>query len=482
MYDVNKYGNNGVGYNKNAFANNMKLFGSDINAYNQELQRVNSVIQNRKNSGMDITNQMNYLQQLQSVKPQTPKIQTQQTPQQPTYTAPQAPVFTAPPKMEAPKQLSIDDLAKQFGLDYSRESAQKQANAEAQAKRDAIQQGKRAVDARVESSADALDRNYFLKGLQQQQSQANTGLNAGIASDQDLRMAMARQANMGDIYRDANLEHMRLEDQIGRVELERLAREDGLYNDRRQQGFQNALTYNDVLRRNFESDRNFDRSTFESDRNFGRTAFESDRNFGRGVFESDRGFNESLFRDRRDFDRNVLEKDRAYDRGVFESDRGFNRGVLENDRNFDLNNRQFDWNKLLGEAQMTGMFNGKQTVNEQQRLLDNTFRQNQANTQNKQWQDQFDWNKHWSQHQFNNVDANTRASINARNSGGGGGGGGGGLTPYQQFQMDKWNAEWDYKMASQGLVKPQNLPKEKNHTGKHSSGPNWFMLNNSIFK
>src|SRR6185312_6391795 len=115
------------------------------------------------------------------------------------------------------------------------------AETEAQAKRDAVANQKRGVDAGLEGAVDSLDRNYYLQGLQQQQGQVSSGLNAGIAADQDLRMAMSRQAAMGDMYRDANLEHMRLEDNLGRVDLERLAREDSLFNERLNEGFQNSL-------------------------------------------------------------------------------------------------------------------------------------------------------------------------------------------------------------------------------------------------
>lgn len=131
---------------------------------------------------------------------------------------------------------TIDDIASKYGFDFSRDNASRQAEAEAQAKRNASQQGMKAVDNRVEGSVDALDRNYFQKYMQQAQNQTNSGLNAGIAADQDLRLAMNRQASMGDIYRDANLAHQQLQDQLGQVDLERLVREDSLYNQRRMQG------------------------------------------------------------------------------------------------------------------------------------------------------------------------------------------------------------------------------------------------------
>lgn len=71
-----------------------------------------------------------------------------------------------------------------------------------------------------------------------------------------------------------------------------------------------------------------------------RRDFESDRAFDRGVLESDRTF-----------ERGVLESDRAFDRGVLESDRAFERGVLESDREFTEGARRFDATLDLQERQ-----------------------------------------------------------------------------------------------------------------------------------
>lgn len=164
------------------------------------------------------------------------------------YSSPNLPIGGINFNQYRTQTATIEDLQRKYGFDYSREYAARQAEAEARARRDAIANQQRGVEANVEGSVDALDRNYFLQGLQQQQAQANRGLNAGIAADQNLRMAMSRQAAMGDIYRDANLERMRLLDELGRVEVERLAREDALFNERLQQGFLNALALTDAER------------------------------------------------------------------------------------------------------------------------------------------------------------------------------------------------------------------------------------------
>ena len=64
------YGNDGVGYTKKKYDSSMEKFASSRSSYNEELERVNSVISNREDSDMDISNQQNYLTQLQDVAPQ----------------------------------------------------------------------------------------------------------------------------------------------------------------------------------------------------------------------------------------------------------------------------------------------------------------------------------------------------------------------------------------------------------------------------
>jgi hypothetical protein len=161
-----------------------------------------------------------------------------------------------------PDFTSIEDLEGMYGFDYSREYAKKQAEAEAQALRNANADAQRrnstnkeenlkAIDNNLMNMADALDRNYFNQYQQQRQAQANNGVTGGVQSEQDLRLAMSRQANMGEAYRDANLgimrennrftnDDLRLAEALGLINQQALAREDSLYNERRQQGFNNA--------------------------------------------------------------------------------------------------------------------------------------------------------------------------------------------------------------------------------------------------
>lgn len=222
---------------------------NDPQAVATEIERMNTVIKNRQAQGMDNIDNIKYLQNLQGMGQQS---------QQPTQSAPQNPWDTALSQMTTTKQLE-----EMYGFDYSREYAKKQAEAEAQALRNANadagrrntsnkQENMKAIDNNLMNMADGLDRNYFLQALQQQQGQINSGMNGGVAADQDLRLAMSRQANMGDAYRDANLgkmqennrytnEDMRLAEQMGLINQQGLAREDSLFNERLQQALQNGL-------------------------------------------------------------------------------------------------------------------------------------------------------------------------------------------------------------------------------------------------
>jgi hypothetical protein len=162
--------------------------------------------------------------------------------------------------------LTIDDIASKYGFDFSSDYAKKQAAAEAQAKRNTYNnslnragsqrdQNLQAIDNRLVEQSQALEHDYFQQYLQQQQALSNAGLNAGIASDQNLRLNMAQQGAMGGAFRDANLGRMqvnqnftnedaRLREALGLVNQEELAYADRLLNNLRQQGFQNLMTHN----------------------------------------------------------------------------------------------------------------------------------------------------------------------------------------------------------------------------------------------
>jgi hypothetical protein len=170
---------------------------------------------------------------------------------------------------------TINDIAKKYGFDYSREYANRQAEAEAQAKRNAYNANIRQNDTLnkqnltsirndVREGNTALDHNFMTDYLAQRQAQANRGMNAGITAEADLRLGMNQQAQMANIYRDAALarskendrygnESLRLNEALALVEQERLAYEDRLYQDGLQRGFQNL---NSERQYGLELDRN----------------------------------------------------------------------------------------------------------------------------------------------------------------------------------------------------------------------------------
>ncbi|MFT8319354.1 MAG: hypothetical protein ABF649_00800 [Bacillus sp. (in: firmicutes)] len=149
------------------------------------------------------------------------------------------------------KATSINDLSKNYGMDYSRGYAQQQAQAVADAKRTGLNNQMRQVDDGVKTSNDALSRDYFQKYLQQAQGQAGAGLNSGIQADQNLRLNMNRQASLADVYRNAATQKAGLSSQLAAVGNEQAANENQIYNDRLQQAYQNAMS--DTSRRQSEN-------------------------------------------------------------------------------------------------------------------------------------------------------------------------------------------------------------------------------------
>lgn len=266
----------GIGYTDDKVSGGFNDF-SNLGGVKTERDRMNTVMKNRQTQGLGNASQQGYLDKLNaSYKPFNDQNlaqdqakntynqyqntnQTKQDGFRSSYEDSQA-------RQDATKwgNATIEDIASKYGFDYSRNYAKQQAESEAQALRNANQDAQRrnesnkkvglsSIDNGLMDMAEGLDRNYFQKMMQQQQGQVNTGLNAGIASDQDLRLQMSRQAEMGSSYRDANLgrmkinenfglDDMRLAEQMGLIDQQSLAREDSLYNDRLQQGFGNLMT------------------------------------------------------------------------------------------------------------------------------------------------------------------------------------------------------------------------------------------------
>lgn len=154
---------------------------------------------------------------------------------------------------------TVNDLARKYGFDFSRGYAERQAEAEAARARAAYQDSLRRtqsdyeqrlaqIEQGIRDAVRGLEQNFFTNMLQQQQAQANTGINAGIAADQNLRLGMAAQSALADVYgqanldraraaRDWSLESQRLKEALDLVEQERLARAEQLYQDLLQRGY-----------------------------------------------------------------------------------------------------------------------------------------------------------------------------------------------------------------------------------------------------
>ena len=130
---------------------------------------------------------------------------------------------------------SIADISKKYGIDYSREYAARQAEAEAQAKRSGLKGQQKQVDEGVRNAQDALSRDYFQRGLAQAQANVNGGINAGLANESNLRLSMNRQGEMGEIMGQANLARNQIAQQLTDVETARIAMEEQIYNERLQQ-------------------------------------------------------------------------------------------------------------------------------------------------------------------------------------------------------------------------------------------------------
>lgn len=292
---------------------------------------------------------------------------------------------------------TIQDLADKYGFDYSRDYAKQQAEAEAQALRNANANAQRqnessnklnkeAIDNNLMNQAEALDRNYFQKYLTQAQDQTNSGLNAGIASDQDLRLQMNRQAEMGASYRDANLGKM-TEDQrfsntgislteaLGLINQQALAREDSLYNDRLQQGFGNL-----------QSERNYFSGLDQQE--WARSQTEIDRNMQ--LYQTDLG------------------------QSNFQSTDAYNR--LQDTISQKQWQDQFSWDKRMQESALTGNLNGNRT------LAGSQFDWNKSQDliSNQQWEKQFNEDVR----QFGLQHALQKQAASGRSGGGSGGSGG----------------------------------------------------------
>lgn len=154
---------------------------------------------------------------------------------------------------------TLADLAAKYGFTFKREDAARQAAAEAAAKQKEIDTARMGAQQNERVALSQMDQDFFQQFRAQAQNQVNSGLNAGIAADQDLRMGMNMQNAMGQLKAETATEMFRLNKEQQGIKQEELARTDELYNERLQQMFDNSLALTDSNRAN--NQQNFDQAT-----------------------------------------------------------------------------------------------------------------------------------------------------------------------------------------------------------------------------
>jgi hypothetical protein len=110
---------------------------------------------------------------------------------------------------------TINDVAKKYGFNFSKDYANQQAEAVAAAQRNQYNSAARQnqttnmqtmkeLDSNLKDGIVGTENTFFQNYLQQRQNQANRGLNAGIQADQDVRLGMNQQSVLAGLYRDTN--------------------------------------------------------------------------------------------------------------------------------------------------------------------------------------------------------------------------------------------------------------------------------------
>lgn len=154
---------------------------------------------------------------------------------------------------------TIDDIAKKYGFDFSQKYANNQAETMAAGQRNIYNSQSREnesmnkmnldrISNNYDSAAGDLDKGYFQQFLGTQQNQANRGLNAGIAANQNLQLAMNKQGEVADLWKQRNLntqeESMRysntdqtIAEALAQVEKEKGMNSQKIYQDLRRQGY-----------------------------------------------------------------------------------------------------------------------------------------------------------------------------------------------------------------------------------------------------
>lgn len=160
---------------------------------------------------------------------------------------------------------TIKDLQAKYGFDYSREYANRQAELERQAKQAAIQQQMQQLDAAQQDINRKIDQDYFQRYMQLLQQQTNTGMNAGIAADQNLRLDMNRQNQLAQYMTQNQLQRDQLMQQLAGLGVEAQAKAEQLYQDRLQKAFENTTKLDELRNANLGNLMDYDQAMRQLD-------------------------------------------------------------------------------------------------------------------------------------------------------------------------------------------------------------------------
>lgn len=469
---------------------------NNLGAVQNEFNRINTVMSNREKFGMGVTDeQRNYADRLkQTISPllnaqgnvanaqqsyQDRLAQQQQQWQdilgrQNNASQQYRDAYTngqAYQDYQAMQNATIQDIGAKYGIDFSKEYATRQAEAEAQALRDANAAQQRwnesqnkinnqRIEGNLMNAAEALDRNYFQQGLGMGQDQVESGINAGIAADQALRLQMSRQAEMAGAYRDADLgrmtedqrftnEGMRLQDSLGTINQQALAAAERMFRDNLSQGY--GMLSND---RQFYADqdqRSWERMQTELDRasqsgNNELAALQWMMNFDRQGLQdtiSNEQWNQAFFQDQ-------MKDALAAQQWQTQFDYGKQRDQVA-DKQWQT---QFDWGKIMDEAGLTGMYNNNPTWDRVQ----DQFNMDMMSKEFGLKQAEFAWRQ-----------AQAAAAAAARGGGGGrsSGGGGGSSSKSSAPANTGYNALYNKFQNEQATQLQQTANRAKNVVTNH---------------
>ena len=197
---------------------------------------------------------------------------------------------------------TIEDIAKKYGFDFSREYAERIAEQEAQRRRAEVDSQRARVEQATQSAQTNLEHDFFNEFLQQQQSVVNSGLNAGLEMDRHNRLEMNRQHALADILQMAELQNQDLDRMLQTIAEEQGLRTETLYDQRMQFASQ--------LLQQYEAQKQAENLA-------------------------------------------MLQAELQQ--------RGQNISLTELAERMGLQREQFDWQKLVDEANLTGMWDGSET-------------------------------------------------------------------------------------------------------------------------